>query len=344
MIRIFSHEAHQILVPWPGITPETPALEGKVLVTGPPRKYHLGNFFFSCFYLFIWLRWVFIAACGIKVPDQGSNLGPLRWEHGTLPTRPPWKSLTLGNLKGQQIKVRVATAHNFNAPKIFGNIAVSHASEELTTLIRAASLPAWFIRPCWQLESRELCPSSPWIMCLASRAEGGLIYTSRAAVWWSGWKMASLDCGAFLCLKEEWFLQELRGGVLWNAGCPWRRTHVNADNVRRWPGTGQDGPSGRAERGQPLLMLQGTQEPLWYTGRASTFSPPHFIIQKGTSFFNNQLFSLSCYSLKRKCRILSMDSPLHNPTPPQKVSVAQRKRPAIFQFLLKSFLWKEAVL
>ena len=131
--------------------------------------------------------------------------------------------------------------------------------------------------------------------------------------------MASLDCGAFLCLKEEWFLQELRGGVIWNAGCPWRWTHVNADNVRRWPGTGQDGPSGHAEWGQPLLMLQGTQEPLWYIGWASTFSPPHFIIQKGTSFFNNQLFSLSCFFLKRKCRdpIDGQPSP-HPPTPNKK--------------------------
>ena len=32
-------------------------------------------------------------ACRIQFPDQGSNLGPLHWEHGVLPTGPPRKSL-----------------------------------------------------------------------------------------------------------------------------------------------------------------------------------------------------------------------------------------------------------
>ena len=31
-------------------------------------------------YLFIWLHWVLVAACGIYFPDQGSNLGPLHWK------------------------------------------------------------------------------------------------------------------------------------------------------------------------------------------------------------------------------------------------------------------------
>ena len=33
-----------------------------------------------------------VAACGIWFPDQGSNLGPLHWEHGILATAPPGKS------------------------------------------------------------------------------------------------------------------------------------------------------------------------------------------------------------------------------------------------------------
>ena len=71
-------------------------------------------FFFSIFiYLFICLRQVLVAthgilvaACGIfscsmqalscgmrdLVPDQGSNLGPLHWEHGVLTTGRPGKS------------------------------------------------------------------------------------------------------------------------------------------------------------------------------------------------------------------------------------------------------------
>ena len=34
-----------------------------------------------------------VAACGIEFPDQGSNPGPLHWEHGVLATGPPGKSL-----------------------------------------------------------------------------------------------------------------------------------------------------------------------------------------------------------------------------------------------------------
>ena len=45
-------------------------------------------------YLFIYLA-VPGLCCGMwdLVPDQGSNLGPLPWEHGVLATGPPGKSL-----------------------------------------------------------------------------------------------------------------------------------------------------------------------------------------------------------------------------------------------------------
>ena len=49
-------------------------------------------FFYIYFYLFILLCWVLVAVCGIYFPDQGSNLGPLHWEHGVLATRSPEKS------------------------------------------------------------------------------------------------------------------------------------------------------------------------------------------------------------------------------------------------------------
>ena len=35
-----------------------------------------------------------IIACGIHFPDQGSNPGPLHWEHGVLATGPLGQSLT----------------------------------------------------------------------------------------------------------------------------------------------------------------------------------------------------------------------------------------------------------
>ena len=57
------------------------------------------KFIFKNIYLFIWLHWVFvaacrvfIAACRIQFPDQGSNPGPLHWERGVLTTGPPGKS------------------------------------------------------------------------------------------------------------------------------------------------------------------------------------------------------------------------------------------------------------
>ena len=50
----FGCEAHGILVPHPGIKPAPPALEGKVLTTGLPRKSHLSltfKLFFKIFFL-----------------------------------------------------------------------------------------------------------------------------------------------------------------------------------------------------------------------------------------------------------------------------------------------------
>ena len=44
----FGHKAREILVPWPGIEPTLPALDGEALTTGPPGKYHvpsLGSLF-----------------------------------------------------------------------------------------------------------------------------------------------------------------------------------------------------------------------------------------------------------------------------------------------------------
>ena len=50
-----------------------------------------GGFLFNIsFYLFIWLCQV--AACGIQFPDQGSNPGPLPWEHRALATGSTGKS------------------------------------------------------------------------------------------------------------------------------------------------------------------------------------------------------------------------------------------------------------
>ena len=43
--------------------------------------------------LFIWLCQVLVVACGIQFPDQGSNLGPLHWEHRVLATGLPGKPL-----------------------------------------------------------------------------------------------------------------------------------------------------------------------------------------------------------------------------------------------------------
>ena len=58
--------------------------------------YFVFNLLFSIFfkkYLFIWVSWVFVAACGIQFPDQGSNPGLLHWECRVLAMGPPGKSL-----------------------------------------------------------------------------------------------------------------------------------------------------------------------------------------------------------------------------------------------------------
>ena len=49
-------------------------------------------FFLRIFYLFIWLYWVLVAACGILFPDQGLNLGLLNWECTVLATGSPEQS------------------------------------------------------------------------------------------------------------------------------------------------------------------------------------------------------------------------------------------------------------
>ena len=38
VLAFFGHEARGILVPQPGIEPTPPALEGKILTTGPPGR------------------------------------------------------------------------------------------------------------------------------------------------------------------------------------------------------------------------------------------------------------------------------------------------------------------
>ena len=45
-----------------------------------------------CMYVFIRLHWVLVAARGIYLPDQGSNLAPLDWEYRVIATGPPGKS------------------------------------------------------------------------------------------------------------------------------------------------------------------------------------------------------------------------------------------------------------
>ena len=45
MFRFFVSEACDILAPQPGIEPAPPALEGEVVITGPPGRSHHGPLF-----------------------------------------------------------------------------------------------------------------------------------------------------------------------------------------------------------------------------------------------------------------------------------------------------------
>ena len=49
-------------------------------------------YFFVVMYLFIWLCWVLVVACGILFPGQELNPDPLRWERGVSATGPPGKA------------------------------------------------------------------------------------------------------------------------------------------------------------------------------------------------------------------------------------------------------------
>ena len=61
----------------------------------PPSSFEKIIFIASSirFFFFIWLCWVLVVTCGIKFPDQGSNLGSLHWELGILTTGLSEKSL-----------------------------------------------------------------------------------------------------------------------------------------------------------------------------------------------------------------------------------------------------------
>ena len=45
-VLVIGPEAYGILALWPGIEPITPALQGKVLTTGPPWKSHGQKFWY----------------------------------------------------------------------------------------------------------------------------------------------------------------------------------------------------------------------------------------------------------------------------------------------------------
>ena len=51
-------------------------------------------------YSIIFILWQHYLACGILVPDQGSNLCPLQWKHGVLITGPSGRSPQPGYLHG----------------------------------------------------------------------------------------------------------------------------------------------------------------------------------------------------------------------------------------------------
>ena len=57
-------------LPRPGLEPVSPALAGKFLTTVPPGK-PPSPFFKKNIYLFIWLRQVLVAACGLLVAACG---------------------------------------------------------------------------------------------------------------------------------------------------------------------------------------------------------------------------------------------------------------------------------
>ena len=62
-----------------------------MIVTGLVKDFPFKSYIYM--YIYNWLCQVLVAARRIWFPDQGSNPGPLHWEHGVLATGPPGKSL-----------------------------------------------------------------------------------------------------------------------------------------------------------------------------------------------------------------------------------------------------------
>ena len=54
---------------------------------------HVGSFFSFSFLFQLWHAGSLAVLCEILFPNQGSSLGPLRWEHEVLATELPGESL-----------------------------------------------------------------------------------------------------------------------------------------------------------------------------------------------------------------------------------------------------------
>ena len=70
MFWFFGHKTYGISVSRPGIEPTTPALEGKILITGPPGK-SLGQHFYCCIcweqFITLELEWSWIGKAELGV-------------------------------------------------------------------------------------------------------------------------------------------------------------------------------------------------------------------------------------------------------------------------------------
>ena len=89
----------RITTVWPRIK-SCPLYGSRVLISKKVVSLNLHRYESLSVYFFIYFLNFGLMVCGILVPDQGLNLGPLYWKHGILTTGPPGKSSAAFPFKG----------------------------------------------------------------------------------------------------------------------------------------------------------------------------------------------------------------------------------------------------
>ena len=99
-------------LPDPGIELRPLALQADCLPSEPPPQSLCRVLVAACRILAVAFE-LLVVACEVWFPDQGSNWGPLHWEHGVSATGPPRKSPPLKVFHGSSISTSLQQPQKF---------------------------------------------------------------------------------------------------------------------------------------------------------------------------------------------------------------------------------------